>query len=173
MHYVCTLAEAKALIESQDRFWVSNCGCRESGSGCTQSRMDVCLSFDESIGGSGSQNREIDRAEAEAILQEAIAAKLVARPFRNADFTATAGICFCCQDCCGYFLDADEACDKGAYIERTDRPSCINCGLCVQVCYFKARRLANTILEINQDKCYGCGICVDVCPTGCLTMVER
>jgi Pyruvate/2-oxoacid:ferredoxin oxidoreductase delta subunit len=173
MHYVSTLDEAAKLINAREDFWVSNCGCRERGEGCKQSRTDVCLMFSFSGGASGSNAHPISKCEAMAILQEAISKKLVARPFRNDDFTETDGICFCCQDCCGYFLDPAETCNKGKYIEQTDIPQCINCGLCVDVCYFQARKITNTVMEINRDKCYGCGLCVDVCPTACIKMVQR
>ncbi len=173
MHYVSTLNEAAELINSRDNFWVSNCGCREGGAGCKQSRTDVCLMFSYSGGASGSNAHSVTKAEALDILLEARDKKLVSRPFRNNDFTDTDGICFCCQDCCGYFLDPQEICNKGSFIEQTDVSQCINCGLCVDVCYFKARRIANTILEINRDKCYGCGLCVDICPTACIKMVRN
>jgi len=70
-HYVCTLDRAGELIEANQRFWVSNCGCRESRKQCKRSRMDVCLMFSETFPGSGSGKRRITRADAEAILQEA------------------------------------------------------------------------------------------------------
>ena len=75
-HYVCTLDRAGELIEANQRFWVSNCGCRESRKQCKRSRMDVCLMFSETFPGSGSGKRRITRADAEAILQEAEGAGL-------------------------------------------------------------------------------------------------
>jgi hypothetical protein len=30
-HYVATLGEARELVDRFDKFWVSNCGCREGG----------------------------------------------------------------------------------------------------------------------------------------------
>jgi ferredoxin len=173
MHYVCTLDEAKALIEKHDKFWVSNCGCREGAGGCQQSRMDVCLMFSNNGGASGSDLHEITRAEVDEIIKEAIDKKLVTRPFRNDDFTDTDGICFCCQDCCGYFNDESEQCNKGKYVEQTDMESCIHCGLCVHVCYFKARHLEFGKLTLTNESCYGCGLCESVCPVQCIKMVER
>jgi len=40
LHYVCTHDEARRLIAAHDRFWVSNCGCRESRAACNRSRID-------------------------------------------------------------------------------------------------------------------------------------
>jgi len=173
MHYVSTYAEAAVLIAGRNRFWVCNCGCRESGPGCRQSRTDVCLMFSCETGSSGSNPHEISKAEAEDILQHAKEKRLVCRPFRNQDFSGTDGICFCCQDCCGYFKSEEEACNKGKYIEHTDMEICVNCGACMSVCYFRARMKPFAELEIDRDKCFGCGLCVTVCPMDCVRMVER
>jgi hypothetical protein len=138
MHYVCTHEEAAALINANPYFWVSNCGCREQRNGCARSRIDVCLMFDGDSGSSGSGLRAITPAEAQNILAEAKDKMLVARPFRNMkNMSETQGICFCCDDCCGYFLDKDEICDKGRFIELTNEKSCSNGFCCVDVCHFR------------------------------------
>lgn len=174
MHYVCTQKEAANLIKSHSRFWVSNCGCREQTGNCARSRIDVCLMFKNDAGSSGSGLKEITLTEARAILAEAKDKMLVARPFRNlADKSETKGICFCCDDCCGYFRDNNEICDKGKYIELTDEKPCTNCYFCVDVCYFKARQVRDNSLLVHRDKCYGCGLCVQACPEICIEMVPR
>ena len=174
MHYVCTRAQARKLAEPVSKFWVSNCGCREGGPGCKRSRIDVCLIFSESDPGSGTGRHEVSREFVEGIFKEAEEKHLVTRPFRNPeDKTVTDGICFCCDDCCGYFKDEDEKCDKGSLIELTDMNACTQCGNCVGVCYFHARDMLNGELKIDRDKCYGCGLCQHVCPADCIKMVER
>ena len=174
MHYVCTREELKPIVDQHDRFWVSNCGCREGNeAGCKQSRKDVCLMFKADIGSSGSGLREIIRADVDAIFREAEEKHLVTRPFRNEARTETDGSCFCCNDCCGYFLNQDYKCDKGALIEMTKTEECTDCGACVDVCYFKARKMADGKLAVDRGSCYGCGLCRDVCPTGCITMAPR
>jgi ferredoxin len=173
-HYVCTLDRARELVDSNSRFWVSNCGCREARKQCKRSRKDICLMFSETFPGSGSGKREITRAEAEAILAEAEKTGLVTRPWRDEARTGTDGICFCCDDCCGYFLDPTEVCDKGNLLALTEMDACNNCGECVDSCYFKARRLDEKgQLQVDSDKCYGCGLCVRVCPEDCVTMTPR
>ncbi len=171
-HYVCTKQEARQLVESHDRFWVSNCGCREKKGDCRRSRMDVCLVFNHEFGGTGSGLHEISRDEVEAIFREADSARLVTRPFRNNDNRSqTDGICFCCDDCCGYFLNAEEKCDRGKLVEDTDRSDCTDCEICSDACRFGARTMADKMLVIEHEKCYGCGICVEVCPQECIRMV--
>ena len=176
-HFVCTRDEAKEIVKRFDRYWVNNCGCREErGGNCARSRMDLCLVLREDIQGSGGSGRkEISRAELDKIFREAEEKHLVIRPFRNdKDRTKTEGICFCCDDCCWHFLNPDQhECDKGRFIEKTDYKSCTNCGECVEVCFFKAKKMEDEELKVNRDECYGCGLCVDVCPEGCIEMVPR
>ena len=170
MHYVCTHQRAAELIGERSRFWVSNCGCRESRGQCARSRMDVCLMFYEEEFASGSGKHEISRAEAEAILDEAQTKYLVTRPWRNEARTATDGICFCCDDCCGYFLDPTERCDKGELAAVTDLNLCTDCGVCVEVCHFGARTIAAGGLALDTSQCYGCGLCAAACPEACIDM---
>lgn len=170
IHYVATIKEAEQLVANADDFWVSNCGCREIKGTCSQSRIDVCLVFGKLLGSSGSGMKKIDRRFAEGILVEAKRAKLVARPFRTDDRQGVDGICFCCQDCCGYFLNPEEICDKGAFIEKTNMEKCTDCAVCVDVCHFNARRKDSDKLIIERSACYGCGLCADVCPEHAVEM---
>ena len=175
-HYVCTWEEASKLVSHHHRFWVENCGCREKKpDGCRRSRMDLCLMFRGDVqASSGAGKKEISRAEVDEILREAKQKHLVTRPFRNEkDRTVTEGICFCCDDCCGYFLDPAEICDKGIFIEKTELDKCTNCGICVDVCHFRARKMEGGELVLERDNCYGCGLCVDVCPEDCMQIVPR
>lgn len=174
MHFVCTWDEAAQLIDKQEHFWVCNCGCREGKGGCRRSRTDVCLTFDFGATVTGSGRRQISRDEADAILDEARTTYLVARPFRDdATRTVTEGLCFCCSDCCGYFLNPEEVCDKGKFIEKTDVDGCTVCGDCEDVCHFKARLIIDDEMLIESDNCYGCGLCEAVCPTACIELVPR
>jgi ferredoxin len=173
-HFVCTREEARTIIDHHSLYWVSNCGCREGGSGCSYSRMDVCLFFDPEMGGTGSGLKEVDRNFVEGILKEAEETHLVSRPFHyEDDKTRIQGICFCCDDCCYYFIEGNELCGKGTFIEKTDSKSCIGCGACVEACSFGARTLREGRLEILRDACYGCGLCVDVCNQESINMVKR
>jgi len=176
MHFVCTHDEAKTLIDNNDTFWISDCGCRKEKNGCSRSRIDVCLGFREGTTSTDSGLRQASMADALALLKEAQEKKLVTRPFRNKDRTEVVGICFCCDCCCGYVVDPaqDEyVCDKGKYIEDTDLDSCTHCGDCVDVCYFQAREMKDDRLVISRQNCSGCGLCSDVCPESVIRMWKR
>jgi ferredoxin len=175
-HYVATHEEAEELIAAFDRFWVSNCGCREKGSRCRRSRGDVCLFFDPRMGGTGSDFREVDAAFVAGIMREAAEKRLVARPFRyEEDKTRVQGICFCCDDCCYYFRGEEEKeeCDRGRFVARTDAEACAGCGTCVEACSFGAREITDGELAVADEKCYGCGLCAAVCPDQCVKMAAR
>ncbi|MBI4858679.1 MAG: 4Fe-4S binding protein [Candidatus Riflebacteria bacterium] len=173
MHYVCTHDEARELCSGRSPLWVSNCGCREGKGACGRSRMDVCVMFTGDQPGSGSGKREISPEEMAEILQVARAKGLVARPFRDESRKETVGVCFCCDDCCAYFLSPEERCDPGTSRERTDMEACTHCGACVDVCFFKARVMTGETLKLDRKRCYGCGLCVPACPVGCVQMVPR
>jgi len=114
----------------------------------------------------------INRLELSEVLKEAEEKKLVPRPFRDDEtHSKTQGICFCCADCCSYFLDKNEKCDKGSLKVKTDFSNCSHCGLCVDVCHFQARILANERLIETPEQCYGCGLCEKVCPESCIQMI--
>ena len=173
IHYVCTHEKAKELVDAHAKFWVCNCGCREAHKGCARSRMDLCLMFHPDDPGSGSGKHEISAKDAQAILDEARVNHLVARPFRSEARTGTDGICFCCDDCCGYFLHPEEKCDKGDLVSATDVDACTDCGACTDICYFRARTMEEGKLAVDVDACYGCGLCRDACQEACIDMVPR
>lgn len=172
MHVVCTFEEAEAIMDAADRFFVGKCGCRENRGGCGRSHSEVCLTLNEAAEGSIPDKRPISREHAEAILREAREHRLVPRPFRDSAGRIE-GICFCCDDCCSYFLNREEPCDKGCYTEETDLDACAGCGACVPACYFGARSMSDRTVKVDRDVCYGCGLCVMSCPGGAIRMVER
>lgn len=171
MHFVCTQAEARDLIEENQSYWVSNCECREAKGGCKRSRIDVCLSFTDAE--DGNSKHEVDFYHVVELLLEAENKKLVIRPYRSENREKVEGICFCCDDCCDYFMNAEEKCDPGDMIEQTDGQWCTACGDCVDICYFGARQIKDNELVLDEDKCYGCGLCVEVCPNNAIRMSPR
>lgn len=52
-----------------------------------------------------------------------------------------------------------------------DPDKCINCGKCLEVCWFDAMQPTDTTHQVNQAKCQGCYNCRIVCPVeGCITI---
>jgi MinD superfamily P-loop ATPase len=50
-----------------------------------------------------------------------------------------------------------------------DIDKCTQCGLCQEVCRFKAI----IDFQVNPISCEGCGFCANVCPSGAITMQEN
>ena len=174
LHFVCTREEARGIIREQDGFWVGDCGCREKRGKCERSQHDVCLEFYPETAADGTGRKKVSREHAEGLLKIAKSGHLVTRPFRDYETRErTEGICFCCDDCCEYFLNPAEVCEKGGLIEKTSMGDCIDCGACVEVCHFKAREMDADKLVVNRESCFGCGLCLDVCPVDCIEMVPR
>jgi putative selenate reductase YgfK subunit len=48
---------------------------------------------------------------------------------------------------------------------------CTNCGKCVAVCPYDARKLEFPIMTVDKDACRSCGCCISVCPSGALTSI--
>jgi heterodisulfide reductase subunit A2 len=60
-----------------------------------------------------------------------------------------------------------------AITAEVDPGKCTSCGLCVQVCPYKAIRVdkkAKTPAKVTQAACAGCGTCAAECPTRAITM---
>ncbi|MEM4717600.1 MAG: 4Fe-4S dicluster-binding protein [Desulfurococcaceae archaeon] len=58
-----------------------------------------------------------------------------------------------------------------------DLKKCIGCGLCQQVCNYKAVKLVeekdrrHAVFDVA--KCYGCGLCTSICPTRAIQFLEQ
>ncbi len=63
---------------------------------------------------------------------------------------------------------------RSAFIAVQDSAGeCINCGKCVDRCYFGARKMKEGKLVYNPNSCYGCGLCVSNCVTSVIQLKKR
>lgn len=56
---------------------------------------------------------------------------------------------------------------------QIDENKCINCGICADVCRFKAIPVINSKHSINILNCEGCGYCEKVCSVEAISMHEQ
>jgi len=54
-----------------------------------------------------------------------------------------------------------------------DETKCTRCGLCAELCQFKAISLLGDIVLTFPEMCHGCGACLAVCPEGALSVGWR
>lgn len=188
---------AKAVLENARRIAVSMCYCRHKsehlGKRCDKP-MDNCLSVD--IGADfvlrHGNGREIERAEALEILDDARQAQLV--HIGDNVQSKLSYICNCCGCCCGQLQAINRADLPGAvktsnHIAVIDLTRCKGCGRCARVCpiqavSLKARRpddrgengkpISKMVGQIDDDICLGCGVCKPACrEEGALTLKRR
>lgn len=87
-------------------------------------------------------------------------------------------ICSCCPCCCHDlramldFGNLDMVLESD-YIAEFDEEKCINCGNCIERCYFKAYTKMDGHVVFLSENCYGCGLCIISCPVGAIKLVER
>lgn len=170
-HEVWTMEELIAVVPKQDKYWLSNCGCREEKGKKCKKGLHTCLGFEPGFTSTKSGLTEASRKDVDKLLAFAKEKKLVARPWVSEDGKVKAS-CFCC-DCCCYYITTGEGNVPGKSIEKTDMDSCTQCGACVEECHFHARAMKTGKLVVDRKKCVGCGLCVSVCPAEAIQMVKR
>ena len=166
----------RRIIETADRIAVTPCTCRLSMRRC-DGPIDVCLQINRGADytidrGSG---REVDRAEALSIIEQAQAAGLVHVTMNKAD--AGHFICNCCGCCCQSFsllkTDGPRLCDPSRFRPAIDANACTGCGQCAERCWFAAVSVdEGGSAVVDAERCLGCGQCATVCPEDAVAMVE-
>ncbi len=86
-------------------------------------------------------------------------------------------ICNCCTCCCeslqNYKKFLTPKVVKSDFIEQTDIKACVDCGECVEICPFDARKIIKGELIVDQSKCFGCGLCIRKCPEDAIKLLKR
>jgi Pyruvate/2-oxoacid:ferredoxin oxidoreductase delta subunit len=177
---VFDLSEAKAILTKARRIAVGDCPCRSEHHNC-DAPIDVCLSLDDQAEASisrGGNNREVALDEALSILKRSHEAGLVHMAYIAKGADRPKILCSCCGCCC---TTLGPMIEKGTFdliltskqIAEDDYDKCTACGICVDRCIFKARKLVEGSLVYDASKCMGCGVCVSTCSTGAISMVPR
>lgn len=159
-------------------FAVANCRCRTLAQNCSRP-LETCFALNDAadIWVEQGYARRCSLEEAEAKLDAAAQAGLVPMSLFDPKHNILA-ICNCCPCCCHdlqYLLarGRSELVAHSEYMAIQNQDECLNCGECVDRCYFGARSLFEGVLQYDPAKCYGCGLCVAVCPAQCISMELR
>jgi len=175
----------QTLVErAEGPITVGDCVCRLArgleGRPCrAASRLETCVSFGDTARFSlGAGNgREIDKAEALAILRRNQRDGLVLQPSNS---QRPEFVCSCCACCCGV-LDIAHRLPRPTEIWATnyhaviDADACGGCGTCAAACQARAIRWveAAATAVVIDGRCIGCGQCVTACPDGALRLVHN
>lgn len=87
-------------------------------------------------------------------------------------------ICSCCSCCCHDlramldFGNLDMVLESD-YVAEFDKEQCVNYGICIERCRFKAYTEEDVQIRFSPEKCYGCGLCVMSCPVEAIRLVKR
>jgi Pyruvate/2-oxoacid:ferredoxin oxidoreductase delta subunit len=172
--------EARKILDQQSKIVLAECICRKErkmvDEGC-EKPMENCFSF-----GTGAYfyeanglGREISKAEAFKIIDEAEKACLVLQPTNS---QKVAGMCLCCGCCCG-MLRMLKLQDKPArhvqsnFYALVDADRCIGCEICLDRCQMDAIEMIDDVARVDLDRCIGCGLCVPTCSAEALSMAAK
>jgi formate hydrogenlyase subunit 6/NADH:ubiquinone oxidoreductase subunit I len=202
--------EVAKVLDSQDYFTVSTCGCKhrknlDPDTPDCKYPTEICLHFGR-LGHYIVENemgREITRQEADEILRRCAEIGLVHGVSNWEEGPDT--ICNCDPCCCIFFeafhkLKHSMSLNPSNYRVRTNRETCVGCGLCVRRCPMEALYLEDcpeakdrvTVVAaenksgqkelknkrgrvslVNTDLCIGCGVCAYKCPSKSLVLERQ
>jgi len=169
-HQIIPYTKASEILAQAKKIVVIDCICRK-----TMRRFDKPLNTCLILGNSTefylkrNLGRELTQEEAQKILALASKSRLVHTIDNPAMRYPTHVMCNCDDKACAYIrglkeFGSDKALTYSGYVSVTNYDLCKNCGECVDVCIFSARKIENQQLKFLKNKCFGCGLCVLVCP---------
>jgi ferredoxin len=187
---VLNYERASHIIDSARDIAIGVCYCRHKmqhlDRACS-APMDICMTFGHTARSLVKHGiaREGNKAEAQALLEEAYECNLV--QFGENVQNKVAFICHCCGCCCEAMIAARKygflkPVHTTNFLPFIDHSECTGCGRCVNVCPVEAIVLASAndpyrpkarLARLDKDVCLGCGICARNCPSGALSLISR
>lgn len=171
----------KIILQEPEFIAVMDCPCRtHRKNGCRPA--NVCIAVGKTTASFWIEHcrkynaRKIDQAEAMQIVRDARdRGEITTAWFKVATGGRTGVICNCCNCCCGglegmriaqnlkYGKQLSNLIPSG-YTVIMDASKCKSCGICADVCFFGAIRMAQDGAVVYDEKaCMGCGLCVEKC----------
>lgn len=171
---------AISILEKAKSFSVRNCDCRMTYNKC-DNPLRVCLGLnefsDELVERSVAE--KISLEEAEDILKSADKHGLVHQALYTDWIKGEVfDICSCCACCCTYlrtFMDygIKHHIAKSGLVAKVGLDKCDGCGICLERCFFNARKLEKGKSMVIGEDCYGCGLCTTTCHLEAIELVSE
>ncbi len=170
--------KAREVVERAGQVHLLDCVCRVREQACPPELTNICLHFEGAPEEELAKGRPISSEEALAILKMAAERRLVSQLFFKEATQQVTELCSCCDCCCTPIRKlVQEGSYSGAlrseYVAVTDAALCVACELCLDSCFFEARRVESGELTLVDERCFGCGRCVESCPEGAIRIESQ
>ncbi len=174
---------AKAILESNDKFAIGICSCRHEKLHTGQKSCDVPLETCSSFGSAAEYmiRREFAKEVSKTEMLENLARSKELGLVICADNVKkdVSFFCFCCGCCCNVLLGISKfgypnAVVTSSMIIKRDEESCSQCEVCIESCPINAITMQSEgCPKIDESICMGCGVCALNCSAGALRLVKR
>ena len=169
--------KAREVVERAGQVYLLDCVCRVRQQACPPELTNICLHFEGAPEEELAKGRPIATEEALAILEMAAEKRLISQLFFREATLQVTELCSCCDCCCtpirGLVQEGGYAGElRSAYVAVTDPALCTACELCLDSCFFGARRVEGEQLVLVDERCFGCGRCIESCPDAAIR-IER
>jgi len=176
--WVMPSEQALEILRKAETIALNDCVCRSHYKRCDHP-LDVCFLIDELAAKRVEKQtaRCIDLKEAENVLQKANKRGLVHLTFYMPGNKIYA-FCSCCECCCHdlqllKLYNRADLIARSSYIAVTDVAACMDCGECIDRCFFSARIWQEEKMNYNPELCYGCGLCITACPEEAIELKQQ
>ena len=167
--------KAREVVERARQVHLLDCACRVRQQAYPPEWTNICLHFEGAPEEELAKGRPITTEEALAILKLAAERRLVSQLFFREATLQVTELCSCCDCCCApirrLVQEGNYAGElRSGYVAVTDAARCIACELCLDSCFFEARRVEGGELVLVDERCFGCDRCVESCPEGAVSL---
>ncbi|MCJ7499916.1 4Fe-4S dicluster domain-containing protein [bacterium] len=188
--HVLDYERSSHIINTAKHIGVGVCYCRHKMQHLDRScdaPINICMTFGGTAQSLSRHNitRQVDRAEARDLLDEAYDRNLV--QFGENVQRRVSFICNCCGCCCEAMIAARkfgilQPVHTTNFLPVVDGESCNGCGKCVAACPVEAIVLVSAndpnrsglkLARVQEEVCLGCGVCVRNCNIDALALESR
>lgn len=168
------------ILKNPDKLLVVDCACKSiRDDGCYP--RDTCIWIGEPFysfileHNTTGNPRSITQEEALAIIEaERDRGHMQSAFFKDAMGDRLYCICNCCSCCCVAVKSQNYSTVptliSSGYLADINYDDCLDCGVCIEFCNFKALSLVDGKTVVNHAKCLGCGLCESKCVNGAITI---